>query len=129
MPKALKLEPITDEVLREADARNKARRASPLFVTNAAIDTWQGVLLLRLRSNVELRIPISDIEELAQKPFELLRNVKATATGGLLFEDADVVIDTNGLLRDILGTLSTPEKSRAARMNGQKGGRPQKSAA
>jgi hypothetical protein len=129
MPKNVELEPITDEVLREADARNKTRTASPLFVTNAAIDTWQGVLLLRLRSNVELRIPISAIEEIAQKPPELLQKVKATATGGLLFEDADVAIDTNGLLRDLLGTLSTPAKAKAARANGQRGGRPRKHAA
>jgi hypothetical protein len=129
MPKNVKLEPITDEVLREADARNKARMSSPLFVTNAAVDTWQGVLLLRLRSGVELRIPISAIEEIAQKPVELLQKVKATATGGLLFEDADVAIDTNGLLRDLLGTLSTPAKAKAARANGQRGGRPRKHAA
>ena len=116
-------------MLREADARNKARAASPLFVTNAAIDTWQGVLLLRLRSNVESVSPISAIEEIAQKPVELLQKVKATATGGLLFEDAGVAIDTNGLLRDLLGTLSTPAKAKAARVNGRRGGRPRKHAA
>jgi hypothetical protein len=129
MPKSVELAPITDEVLHEADVRNKARTASPTFVTHAAVDTWQGMVLLRLRSGIELRIPISAIEEVAQKPLELLQKVKATTTGGLLFEDADVAIDTSGLLRDLLGTLSTPAKAKAARMNGQKGGRPRKHAA
>jgi hypothetical protein len=129
MPKNVELEPITDEVLHAADARNKARISSPTFVTHAAVDTWQGMVLLRLRSGVELRIPISAIEEIARKPVELLQKVKATATGGLRFEDAEVVIDAGGLLRDLLGSLSTTAKAKAARANGQKGGRPRKHAA
>lgn len=126
MPKTVELEPITDEILRAADERNEARMASPMFVTHVAFDEWREMLRLRLRSGVELAVPIHAINEIAREPIERLRKVKATATGGLLFEDADVAIDTMGLLRDLLGALSTPAKAKAARANGQKGGRPRK---
>ena len=127
MPKKTELQPITEDVLRQADARHKARLASPTFVTHAAVEA--EMLLLRLRSGLELRIPLKAVTEIADLPAVQLQTVRATAIGGLLFEDADVAIDANGLLRDLLGSLSTPAKAKAARANGQKGGRPRKHAA
>jgi hypothetical protein len=125
----VELEPITDAVIRAADERNKVRKASVLFVTHAVLDEWHEMLLLRLRGGLELRIPIQAVREIADEPIEHLRHVKATATGGILFEDLGIALDSIGLLRELLGALSTPAKAAAARTNGRKGGRPHKRAA
>ena len=127
---------------RAAQRRGTELAQLPGALIAASLNEPERVIRMQFRNGTELLVPVSAIEEIAQTPVANLRTIAASPLGdGLIFDDADVAIYVPGLLRDLFGgafagalgkrggRARTPAKIAAARKNGQKGGRPRKSAA
>jgi hypothetical protein len=135
-----KIVPLTDEIYAAAAQAGKATKMAPTAVLRASVHPLHATsslgLSLELRNGVSVTIPVSAIDELADKPSAALGAVEVDPTGeGLLWPALDVGISASGLLEDFFGYVtrakiaraggsrSTPGKAAAARQNGRKGGR------
>lgn len=132
----------TDDQLDAAQRRGTLKAKLPTALAAVDLDEPAKCVRLYFRSGLELAIPVKAIAEIAKVPLKRLRDVTASPIGdGLIFEEADVAIYVPGLLRDLFGhafagalgklggRARSDAKSRAARKNGTKGGRPRKHAA
>jgi hypothetical protein len=89
-------------------------------------------------SGVEIRIPRRNISELQNLTFPMLKKLRLSRFHDAIEIDAcDIHISSLGLLRILVlgddpysraGRSKSAAKTRAARVNGQKGGRPKKAA-
>jgi hypothetical protein len=115
-------------------AAREADRIEPR--ANAAIyDPTKGMLLVELRSGFAFGFPPERIPGLAGKTATKLSEVRISPSGdGLHWDDLDVQVSLTGLISEalrlsewaprIMGQNRSEAKSRAARINGLKGGRP-----
>jgi len=101
----------------------------------ATYDPLRGLLLVELRSGFAFGFPPERIPGLAGKAAKQIAPVRVSPSGdGLHWDDLDVQVSLTGLIADalhltdwaprIMGQTRSEAKSRAARINGLKGGRP-----
>lgn len=115
---------------------------------DAHYDSVNKKLVVNLKSGVDVAIPVSLIEGLRQATDVERAKMMVTASGhGLHWDDIDVQLSVQGLLKGLYGSPSwmerdlaaaalgrkggrsrTPAKAAAARKNGAKGGRPKSNA-
>jgi len=117
-------------------ANERFRQAQRSYALSLHYDRESDVFVLGLRSGARLTIPRIAIEELRDATSAELEHVTLTASGGgIRCEPLDLDISVPGLVRDMTGSADwlarggsrkTPAKTRAARKNGVKGGRPRK---
>jgi len=89
----------------------------------------QALILVRLRSGCAFGFTPEQVPGLKDASTEQLSNVRISPSGdGLHWDDLDVHVSLTGLMEDALN-LRSDAKTRAARANGQKGGRPRRSGA
>jgi Protein of unknown function (DUF2442) len=132
--------PLTDDAYAAAIARGARSKETPTAVVRASVHPIDGTLCLgltlELRNRASVTIPVSEIEELANRPAVDLAKVEVDPLGeGLLWPTLDIGISAPGLIEDFFGYAtrskiaraggrrSTPAKAAAARANGKKGGR------
>jgi len=131
----------TNEDIQKALAGASAAPEEPVVV-DVTLTTEDDKKLLSLRMSDESRylIPIEKMEHLAEAPYQTARNVEITEGGlGLRWPDLDLDLYVPAILRGIYGTQKwmsslgqqggrsrSEAKTRAARENGRKGGRPRK---
>jgi len=100
----------------------------------------QALILVRLRSGCAFGFTPEQVPGLKDASTEQLSNVRISPSGdGLHWDDLDVHVSLTGLMEDalnlrewaprIMGRVRSDAKTRAARANGQKGGRPRRSGA
>lgn len=133
---------ISEEDFVAATVRTEeVRRAG--FVVSARHDASRGSLVLDLSTGVQLVVPVSLVEGLADAAEADLAEIEITPTGlGLHWPRLDTDVSVPGLLQGVFGSrrwmaaqlgatggqASTAAKIAAARENGRKGGRPRKQA-
>jgi hypothetical protein len=127
----------------EAATRRGAERAEwEPRASSAAFDAGAGALVIRMSTGVEVRVPMSRIEELKGATAGQLAQVELRPRGAALsWPSLDVDIYLPGLLADALGLTEWWKRQRAAeagrarteakaassRQNGLRGGRPPRS--
>lgn len=123
---------------RQSSERGAKSAACEPRAASARYDAGIGRVIVELTNGCSLVFPPGLVQGLAGAPAESLAKVTVTpAGGGLHWEDLDVDLSVPNLALGILGTRAwmrelgrrggerrSPAKARAARNNGQKGGRP-----
>lgn len=101
-------------------------------------DAQQGLILVELRSGFVFGFPPERVSGIADADAAQLAQIRISPSGdGLHWDDLDVQLSLTGLMADalslrewaprIMGQTRSEAKTRAARKNGLKGGRPPKS--
>lgn len=123
-----------EAAIREA---READRIEPRAHT-VRYDAQQGLILVELRSGFVFGFPPERVSGIADADAEQLTRIRISPSGdGLHWDDLDVQLSLTGLMSDalslrewaprIMGQARSEAKTRAARKNGLKGGRPRKS--
>ena len=120
-------------------ATREGREADRIEPRATAIgyDASKGLVLVELRSGFVFGFPPERVPGLEGATAEALAGARISPSGdGLHWDDQDVQVSLTGLVRDalnleewaprLMGQLRSEAKSRAARQNGLKGGRPRK---
>jgi hypothetical protein len=105
--------------------------------TTIRYDATKGLVLVELRSGFVFGFPPERIPGLEGATAEALAGARISPSGdGLHWDDQDVQVSLTGLIRDalnleewaprLMGQIKSEAKTRAARLNGLKGGRPRK---
>lgn len=133
---------ITDQELEQAEARMQALRQAGHAVS-ARYDRRSGRVVVNLNTGVQLAFPARLAEELADAAPDDLSEIEISPAGlGLHWPKLDADVYVPALLQGVFGSASwmasqlgaaggrarSPEKAAASRTNGQKGGRPRKTA-
>ena len=104
----------------------------------ARFDGATGLLHLQLRGGTLLSFPARRLPGLSDVPDEALAGVRVVDGRALFWDSLDVQMSLLAILGTVLGVLTasesarragsatTPAKAQAARVNGQKGGRPRR---
>ncbi|WP_455921576.1 DUF2442 domain-containing protein [Pseudomonas putida] len=136
-------QPITDDVLVKAKERGYRRRQSGMHATKVLFLEEFHSLLIGFADDSAVMLPVDKYPELTSLTRGELRQLEIGYAGNALcLEARDLHISIAGLvaasqpLMDMAvslvaaqnGSRSTPAKADASRANGQKGGRPRKSA-
>lgn len=119
------------------DAR-EADRIEPR-ANSVTYDVEKGLVVVELRSGFAFGFPPERVPGLGKSSPKQLAAVDISPSGdGLRWDDLDVHVSLTGLITDamnlkewaprIMGQTRSPKKTRAARINGLKGGRPRKAA-
>jgi hypothetical protein len=128
---------LTDAQIDAAMARGQALRATEPRAASARYDRRRGRMVVDLNNGCSFAFPPRLAQGLAAATDEQLAQVELLGAGyGLHWAALDVDLSVPGLLAGIFGTkaymarragqATSPAKSRAARANGVKGGRPRK---
>lgn len=129
-----------DEILAQAAiAQRRAEQADAVEprAASARYDAETGLVTVELRNRCTFAFPAEMEPELAVLDPAALAGVRVAPGGrGLHWDDADVHVDVPGLIAHAvgldawapkyLGSRTSAAKSRAARENGKKGGRPRR---
>ena len=133
---------VTDaEILAQVPAAEARARRSLRTMPHAAAaryDRQKRILRVDLTNGTSFSLPVSLVPELSKASDAALAEVEVGAAGvGLHWERLDVDLSVAGLARLVLGTHTllqaagaaggrsrSSAKAEAARVNGQKGGRP-----
>jgi hypothetical protein len=133
---------LTDEkVLAQIPAARHRARELPRAVA-ARYDPRARVIVVTMASGAGLMIPIAMMPELRRATEDQISGVRLDPAGwGLRWERLDVDYSVTGLAAMVVGrpallraaaavagSVRTPAKARASRLNGRKGGRPRKAA-
>lgn len=133
---------MTEDDLRQANARTQALREAGYAVA-ARYDRHKARIIVRLNTGVEVTFPAKLAEGLADAGADDLAVIEISPAGlGLHWPKLDADLHVPSLLHGVFGSKSwmaaqlgaaggktrTAIKSAAARANGQKGGRPRKTA-
>lgn len=130
------------------DERTRQLDMSEDRAVDAHYDSVNKKLVVNLKSGVDVAIPVNLIEGLQQATDAERAKILLTVSGhGLHWDDIDVQLSIQGLLKGLYGSPSwmeqdlaaatlgrkggqsrTPAKVAAARKNGAKGGRPKSNA-
>lgn len=130
------------EELRSARARERAERRAGARARSARYDSRTGRVILELTNGAVFEFPSRIVPALRKLTREQLRGVELSPSGGgLLWEAQDVQVSVPGVLMASLGqgekagelarlagSVRSAAKTRAARANGAKGGRPRSKA-
>jgi len=134
---------IDDRDVQQAERQAVPRRNAEPYAVGARYDRCIGRVVVSLNSGLELAIPPHMAEGLDRASPEQLGAIEISASGlGLHWPALDADLYLPGLLQGVFGSPTwmagllgrnggrarSPAKSAAARLNGQKGGRPRKSA-
>jgi Protein of unknown function (DUF2442) len=137
-------EPVTASVLAQAIERGRQRRSQGLHATSVAYLPALQSLLIGFADQSAVALPVKNYPELAElSAAELTRLALGYGGSALCLEERDLHVSIAGLvsasqpLMDMAATViavrngsrRSAAKAQAARENGQKGGRPRKSAA
>lgn len=118
-----------------ARARGAEERRAGLYANDVSYDRKSGRLVLELTNGYQLRIPVSDLPDLAEATHAQLAAVELGPEGhSLWFEELDADYSVPGLVLSLGaresgrrgGSVVSEAKAAAARRNGAKGGRPRK---
>jgi hypothetical protein len=135
---------ITEDDVRAAEARMAARRQRTPTATAAHYDRGRGRVVVRLSTGFEVMFPPHEAQGLEGAKPAQLDPIEISPSGlGLHFPKLDADLYLPALLEGLLGSKSwmaarlgehggkvrSEGKAAAARSNGQKGGRPRRSAA
>lgn len=138
---------ITSEQFEAAVSRGKATQEAAGRAVEATYDHRKGLVVIKMASGVELRFPPGLAEGLAGASAAELREVQISPSGlGLHWPSLDADLYVPALFQFCLGSKlwtrsmaaslgrtggrqRSKAKSKAARKNGQLGGRPRKKAA
>lgn len=134
----MKNNPEKEFASQEQAARRAWTEKQPVHVKLVQFDAATEKILVELNSGASFTTLARHIEGLENASLEQLARVEVAPGGdGLRWDDLDVDIDVAALQLGIFGTkswmarlgerggrVSTPEKAEAARLNGQRGGRP-----
>lgn len=138
MRRAAKSKPKRPDTIGDAIDRGTHFWNAEPRASSARYDSRRDELVIHLTSGVKVSIPRRLLQGLENAPKRKLSYLITEGSGtGLSWPDLDVDHYVPGLLRGIFGTQrwmaeigkkggssSSPAKVRAARANGQKGGRP-----
>ena len=134
--------PSSEEFARQNDAAvreaREAERAEPR-ARSVSYDAARGLVLVELASGFVFGFPPGRAPGLEAAGPEQLSWVRISPSGdGLHWDELDAHVSLNGLMEEglnlrewaprYLGRITSEAKSRAARENGAKGGRPRRSA-
>lgn len=134
---------VTDREVDQAEKRMAALRDAGHAIS-ARYDRRNGRVVVKLNTGIELAFPAKLAEGLADAEAESLAEIEITPSGlGLHWPRLNADVYVPALLQGVFGSKSwmaqqlgsaggrsrTDAKVAAARANGQKGGRPRKSAA
>jgi Protein of unknown function (DUF2442) len=132
---------LTDQEIRKAEAAMQAEMAKGPRAVAARYDRRRGRVVVRLDNGLELAFPPGLAEGLGHGSPAELSEIEISPTGlGLHWPRLDADLYLPGLLRGVLGSrrwmaglmgrqggrARTEAKAAAARVNGQRGGRPRK---
>jgi hypothetical protein len=123
-----------ERAIREA---READRIEPP-ANSVSYDPRHGLILIELRSGFQFGIPPERVPGLEAATADELAEVRISPSGdGLHWDKLDVDVSLTGLMADALnlrewaprfmGQIRSEAKSRAARINGLRGGRPRRS--
>lgn len=130
---------MDEDAFREATTRGE-RRAGPRAVSARYLPA-RGRLVVALSTGAELSVPIAGIEGLSGASADDLRAVEVTPAGlGLHFPRLDADVYVPALIEGVTGSAKwmakqlgrtggsarSESKTRAARENGKRGGRPRR---
>ncbi|WP_433692655.1 DUF2442 domain-containing protein [Herbaspirillum seropedicae] len=137
-------EPVTEEVMEQAVAAGRRRRAASPHATQVSyLPQWEA-LAVHFADQTAILLPVANYAELASLTrAELGRIELGYAGSALCLEERDLHVSIAGLVAASTslmklastviasrnGARSTPAKTLAVRENGKKGGRPRKSGA
>lgn len=134
---------LADEQFEAAKQRGEERLRGPRAIA-ARYDAGRGRVVITLSTGVELGLAPRDLEGLAGASVEELRVIEVEGMGlGVRFPRLDADLYVPALLEGVLGSrrwmaarlgagggqARSAAKATAARENGQRGGRPRKTAA
>jgi len=134
---------VTQADLQAAERRGRARRSAGPTIAAAWYDADRRLLQSQMRDGIVLGVPVDRFPSLAAFDEVALQRLCVAPSGLLVLwedPDADVSIEeilghalsSPGMLRELAraaGRVRSEPKARAARANGEKGGRPRKSPA
>jgi len=130
--------PADAEFERQYEAATREGREADRIeprATAVSYDAVKGLVLVELRSGFVFGFPPERIAGLESTTAKQLGRARVSPSGdGLHWDELDVQVSLTGLLRDalnlevwaprLMGQLRSEAKTRAARLNGLKGGRP-----
>lgn len=132
---------LTDEDVRQAEARLQGELQKTPHATAAHFDRARNRILVSLSNGLEIGVPVDLAQGLAGAAAADLETIEISPTGfGLHWPKLDADLYLPALLEGVFGNrrwmarvmgqaggqATSPPKQVAARVNGQRGGRPRK---
>ncbi len=125
--------------VKRAEKRGKLERATSLYAVKASYDSKKRLIVVLLANGSSFSFPPKLAEGLARKSADSLSSIEISPFGtGLRWPKLDVDLTVEGLLSGVFGgskwslkahlanagRAKSSAKSRSARQNGSRGGRP-----